>query len=177
MLSAFSDYGALPPIIPVLVGNTSPAAEVEYGKMLSTYLADPTSIFIVSSDFAHWGTRFRYTYYEPASGQPTKLKTSSIIPREPAIHESIGMVDMKCIAAVERGEIQAWWEILETTGNTVCGRHPIAIVMAAIEAVRATNTSVARDTGRFRFVRYERSSDCISPKDSSVSYASGFATM
>ncbi|KAL9058101.1 MAG: hypothetical protein Q9162_001963 [Coniocarpon cinnabarinum] len=177
LLRAFSDYGPRPPIIPVLVGNTSEASEVEYGQIFSKYLADPTSVFIISSDFAHWGSRFRYTYYEPMQGDAIMLKSSSSIPREPAIHESIGKVDMRCVEAIERGEVKGWWEVLSLTGNTVCGRHPIGIVMAAIEAIRIQAGPDGQSLGQFRFVRYERSSDCISAKDSSVSYASGFAVM
>ena len=159
------------------MGNTSQASELEYGQLFARYLADPTSIVIVSSDFAHWGSRFRYTYYEPDAGQPIMLKSGSTIPRTPKIHESIGKVDMKCIAAVEQGKAKGWWDILTVTGNTVCGRHPIGIVLAAIEIIKASGSSTLPDLGRFRFVRYERSSDPIGAKDSSVSYASGFAVI
>ena len=30
--------------------------------MLAKYLDDPANVFIVSSDFCHWGTRFSYTF-------------------------------------------------------------------------------------------------------------------
>uniref|UniRef100_A0A8C5ECC2 Protein MEMO1 n=1 Tax=Gouania willdenowi TaxID=441366 RepID=A0A8C5ECC2_GOUWI len=42
-------------IVPVLVGALSESKEQEYGKLLSKYLADPSNLFIVSSDFCHWG--------------------------------------------------------------------------------------------------------------------------
>lgn len=85
---------------------------------------------------------------------------------------------MKCMEVVEKGAVEAWWEVLANTGNTVCGRHPIGIIMAAIETIRGgINTADASNLGRFRFVRYERSSNCVSVEDSSVSYASGFAVV
>ena len=105
------------------------------------------------------------------------LKASASIPRDPPIHVSIGNVDMRCIEVIEKGEVKGWWEVLGETGNTVCGRHPIGIIMAAIEAIRSSIVGPNDDLGRFKFVRYERSNDCISVKDSSVSYASGFAVM
>lgn len=42
-------------IVPVLVGALSESKEQEYGRLLSKYLADPSNLFIISSDFCHWG--------------------------------------------------------------------------------------------------------------------------
>lgn len=171
---AFSDYvTTLPPIIPILVGNTSPSIEKQYGALLAPYLADSSNVFIISSDFAHWGTRFRYTYYQPDTGSAVSLKSNDASPRSPRIHESIKAVDMECVGAVEGGQHKEFLGVLEKTGNTVCGRHPIGIAMAALEILREQ----AKDEGlgKFRFVRYERSSDCVSVRDSSVSYCSAFA--
>lgn len=60
-------------------------------------------------------------------------------------------------------------------GNTVCGRHPIGVMMAAVEEVRKQDGDQA--VGEFRFVRYERSSEVKKVSESSVSYASAFAVM
>lgn len=32
-----------------------------YGKILGPYLDDPSNLFIISSDFCHWGSRFSYS--------------------------------------------------------------------------------------------------------------------
>lgn len=170
----FSDYiDNLPPIIPILVGNTSAATEQRYGQLLAPYLADPTSAFVISSDFCHWGTRFRYTYYQGSDGSPRQLRSGERSPTNPAIHESIAAVDLQCIEAVETGEHQKFLDVIEETGNTVCGRHPIGIIMAAMEAMKQKTNEVQS----FNFVRYERSSDCRSIRDSSVSYASAYAVL
>uniref|UniRef100_A0A8C5WU94 Protein MEMO1 n=1 Tax=Laticauda laticaudata TaxID=8630 RepID=A0A8C5WU94_LATLA len=42
-------------IVPVLVGALSETKEQEFGKLFSKYLADPCNLFVVSSDFCHWG--------------------------------------------------------------------------------------------------------------------------
>jgi MEMO1 family protein len=55
-------------IVPILVGALKPEREQEYGKLLAPYLADPSTVFVVSSDFCHWGKRFRYTYTDPGPG-------------------------------------------------------------------------------------------------------------
>ena len=42
-------------IVPVLVGAISKQKEIEYGRLFSKYLANPENIFVISSDFCHWG--------------------------------------------------------------------------------------------------------------------------
>ena len=73
---------------------------------------------------------------------------------------------------MESGEHNQFLQQLEETGNTVCGRHPIGVFMAAVEHAQGL-----QGDGRFKFVRYERSSEVVSVRDSSVSYASAFAVL
>ncbi|MGH0132509.1 UNVERIFIED_CONTAM: hypothetical protein FKN15_036779 [Acipenser sinensis] len=56
-------------IVPILVGALNESKEQDYGKLLSKYLADPSNLFVISSDFCHWGQRFRYTYYDETQGE------------------------------------------------------------------------------------------------------------
>ena len=42
-------------IVPILVGSLTPENENKYGRLLSKYLMDPENVFVVSSDFCHWG--------------------------------------------------------------------------------------------------------------------------
>lgn len=42
-------------IVPVLVGALSDSKEQMYGELFSKYLADPLNLFVISSDFCHWG--------------------------------------------------------------------------------------------------------------------------
>lgn len=55
-------------VIPILVGSISPDVEATYGELLAPYLADPQNLFVISSDFCHWGKRFSYTYYDESCG-------------------------------------------------------------------------------------------------------------
>ena len=50
-------------IVPVLVGALKEEREVEYGKIFSKYLADPQNLFVISSDFCHWGERAVFIHY------------------------------------------------------------------------------------------------------------------
>lgn len=67
-------------IVPVMVGSLSTGREAEYGRIFAPYLADPRNLFVISSDFCHWGDRFRFTYYDSAYGE---------------IHQSIEALDRK----------------------------------------------------------------------------------
>lgn len=184
MLSrSFPSSDLFPPLIPILVGATSPSSERIYGRLLAPYLADPTSIFIISSDFCHWGNRFSYTYYLPSSSsapadgfalRSSKQKNETLI--DPPIYESIARLDKFSMNAIETGSHERFMQNLKDTGNTVCGRHPIGVLMAAIEVLHDEG-KLRQDLGKLRFVRYERSGDVKSIKDSSVSYASGFAVL
>ncbi|KAF2000262.1 UPF0103-domain-containing protein [Amniculicola lignicola CBS 123094] len=175
MLSLHFSPAEMPPLVPIMIGNTSPKTESHYGALLAPYLSSPSNICVISSDFAHWGSRFRYTYYRPSPSSTTSpLHLKSQIPelRSHPIHASIKAVDEESMDAVESGSHEAFLNQLEETGNTVCGRHPIGVFMAAVEAA-----GVDGGKGRFRFVRYERSSLVERVGDSSVSYCSGFAVL
>jgi AmmeMemoRadiSam system protein B len=195
-----------PPLVPIMVGNTPAATETAFGTLLAPYLADPSNAFVISSDFCHWGSRFRYTYYVPEAPKPgPQLPLSSdILPQpgldinsvddsiervsagralrqrdrlsssEPAIHESISAFDMATMSAIATGSAKSFLDVIDRTGNTVCGRHPIGVIMAALEVVTASQPD---QQGRFFFLRYERSSDAVDYNDSSVSYVSAFAVL
>lgn len=162
------------PLIPIMVGNTDAAAESRYGALLAPYLTDQANVFVISSDFCHWGSRFRYTYYQPADGAAAiQLKSSSRVSSDYPIHESIAAVDHESMDAVESGSHRQFLDQLRKTGNTVCGRHPIGLFMAAVESAEG----LEQGKGRFSFLRYERSSLVEDVRDSSVSYCSAFAVL
>ena len=166
-----------PLLVPILVGSTNPAKEREYGAILAPYLEDETSIFIVSSDFCHWGLRFSYTYYipDPATDEAVQLKSSDKVDKPP-IHDTIDRIDHQAMKAIEFGSYELYLNNLQTTGNTVCGRHPIGIVMCALDHLKKALRLNSLGTD-FTFIRYERSSECKKVSDSSVSYASAFAVV
>jgi AmmeMemoRadiSam system protein B len=194
-----------PPLVPIMVGSTSDSTELAFGELLAPYVADECNAFVISSDFCHWGARFGYTYYcptipksmpDPESPTPIlpssgldaetvesilaahALSTRDKSPRDPTIHESIAAVDLACMTAVHEGNHDGFADLIRKTGNTVCGRHPIGVMMAAVESLNQKSGEDGEGRkGVFRFVRYERSSDVVSVRDSSVSYVSAFAVL
>lgn len=100
------------------------------------------------------------------------MKSNSKVASDFPIHESIAAVDKESMDAVEVGSHKGYLQQLRETGNTVCGRHPIGVFLAAVE-----QAGLAEGKGRFKFVRYDRSSLVEDVRDSSVSYASAFAVL
>uniref|UniRef100_A0A8C5V7J2 Protein MEMO1 n=1 Tax=Microcebus murinus TaxID=30608 RepID=A0A8C5V7J2_MICMU len=135
-------------IIPVLVGALSESKEQEFRKLFSKYLADPSNLFVVSSDFCHWGQRFRYSYYDESQGE---------------IYRSIEHLDKMGVSIIEQLDPVSFSNYLKKYHNTICGRHPIGVLLNAITD--------------FSFLNYAQSSQCRNWQDSSVSYAAGALTV
>jgi MEMO1 family protein len=194
-----SDY---PPLVPIMVGSTNAETERAVGALLAPYLADQSNAFIISSDFCHWGQRFGYTYYVPDAPQqkPPLPLSFDHLPQPPTsvpeaeeaisavsgrslrsnrdlrteIYDSISAVDIATMKAITTGSTAEFLKILRTTGNTVCGRHPIGVIMAALEEFAS---ATGDEVGKFHFIRYERSSDPDELSESSVSYVSAVAVI
>ncbi|GJP46392.1 hypothetical protein CLOM_g5685 [Closterium sp. NIES-68] len=141
-------------LVPIMVGSLDAAAEARYGGILSRYFSDSSNFFSISSDFCHWGSRFRFTPYDKAHGP---------------IHKAIEAMDREGMALIETGKAKAFRDYIERTGNTVCGRHPIGLLLQMAE--------LSPSPPSIRFVQYEQSSHCHSMRDSSVSYASAVVTL
>ncbi|KAI0380185.1 UPF0103-domain-containing protein [Hypomontagnella monticulosa] len=171
----FASEAEYPTIVPILIGDNNGAEEKEFGKLLAPYLQDPDNAFVVSSDFCHWGTRFSYTAYAP-EGKVELLQSLTRkmpTPTNPPIHESIKQVDHLAMDAVASGDHNKFVDNLKHTKNTVCGRHPIGVMMAALEELAKEKPEEGKY--RFKFVQYQRSSLVEDVTDSSVSYASAYA--
>ena len=137
-------------VVPITVGSLTYQQEAKVGALLSSCLEDPTVAVVISSDFCHWGSRFRYQF---------RLDQSK------PICESIEMLDKQGMAIIETKDHKAFSEYLKTFKNTICGRHPIGVLLGVISAVSS------KDSVQVKFVHYEQSSPCMSMSDSSVSYA------
>jgi len=170
-------------IVPILVGAIDKKKEEAFGRVLAPYLASADTFFVISSDFCHWGTRFSYTFYypqyPPGPSPPIRLSRSAALPREVStfpIHQSISALDheaMELLALPPSTASEAhalFAEYLARTKNTICGRHPIGVLMGALAVLQDENTK----SPHLQWVRYEQSSQCFTIKDSSVSYASAY---
>lgn len=136
-------------LVPIMVGALSASAEKSFGQLLAPYFEDPRNFFVISSDFCHWGSRFRYTYYEKDHGP---------------IYKSIEVLDRRGMGLIEKRDAQGFHRYLQQFENTICGRHPISVFLHLVQAT-------TRET-EIEFVRYEQSTQVTTRGESSVSYAS-----
>lgn len=141
-------------IIPILVGNLDRANERLYGSILSNYFTDDSNLFVISSDFCHWGDRFNYMHYDPNHGE---------------IYKSIEALDKEGMKFIENLDSNGFYNYLASYRNTICGRHPISVMLNAAE-IAQKNYGVNYD---FKFHDYKQSNRCYDENDSSVSYAAG----
>lgn len=144
-------------IVPILIGSLSPDKEALYGKLLAQYLAQPENLFVISSDFCHWGARFSYQFYDREWGE---------------IHESIEKLDRMGMDVIETLKPEDFTSYLKKYGNTICGRHPIAVLMNAASEMRKSPDLQPGTKISLNFLNYAQSSRCRHKSDSSVSYAS-----
>ncbi|XP_075261812.1 protein MEMO1-like [Convolutriloba macropyga] len=148
-------------VVPILVGALKEDRERFYGQLLAPYLLQPRTIFIISSDFCHWGDRFSYTPHpEKNEGLP--------------IHKSIEKLDREGMGIIESINMSSFSKYIQRTKNTICGRHPIAVLLAAVEELKEKYLNGTKVD--LRFLHYAQSGPVKKPHESSVSYAAAKLT-
>ncbi|XP_063718615.1 protein MEMO1-like [Symsagittifera roscoffensis] len=148
-------------IVPILVGALKEDRERFYGQVLAPFLLQPRTIFIISSDFCHWGDRFSYTPYpDKNEGLP--------------IYQSIERLDREGMSIIESINMSNFSKYIQRTKNTICGRHPIAVLLAAVEELKSKHLNGTKVD--IRFLHYSQSGPVKKSHDSSVSYAAAKLT-
>ncbi|KII93516.1 hypothetical protein PLICRDRAFT_49554 [Plicaturopsis crispa FD-325 SS-3] len=174
-------------IVPIMVGAIDQIKEAAYGHLLAPYLAREDTFCVVSSDFCHWGSRFSYTHYypEPPPTDTPAVRLSRADPSPPTlstfpIHASISALDHEAMdiltlpPSTASDAHEKFGTYLARTKNTICGRHPIGVLLGALAVLEKDKSKKYQP--KIKWVRYEQSSQCISVDDSSVSYASAYVT-
>lgn len=109
---------------------------------------------MISSDFCHWGPSFDYSPHDKSKG---------------SISKSIEAMDKEGMSHIEDQNGEAFNAYLKKTSNTICGRHPIGVWLAALKEAGLTSTT--------KFVKYAQSSEIKSKHDTQVSYASSYTVV
>lgn len=89
--------------------------------------------------------------------------------------DRIEWMDIVGARFVAMGDFDGFSRYLNETQNTICGRHPICVFLAAIQS--SGNEYIVRsllftESRQSHFLSYTQSERCRSPSDSSVSYVS-----
>lgn len=135
-------------LIPIMVGHIDKDQQEYYGKIFSEYLKDEQTLFIISSDFCHWGSNFDY---QPLVGN---ISTA---------YSFIEELDKKGISYIENHDPEGFSEYLDKTNNTICGCYPILCYLYALKNSGLNYKTV--------LLNYSQSSQVKNSRDSSVSYA------
>ena len=90
------------------------------------------------------------------------------LPPQGPIHACVEWLDRAGMALIEAQDAAGFQAYLKRYGNTICGRHPTAVLLHALQHC-ASRHSV-------RFAKYDQSHRCTGEQDSSVSYAAAVVT-
>lgn len=133
-------------LVPVVTGDLSRKTAERLGKQLLGLMDDRTLV-VASSDFTHYGPDFRY------------------VPFTEDVEKNIRRLDMAAFDAIAGKDLAAWHAFLAKEKPTICGRHPIAVLMAMTGA-----------DNRFAMVRYDTSGRMMNNYTNSVSYLAAAVT-
>jgi AmmeMemoRadiSam system protein B len=132
-------------VVPVLVGSHEASDElVVLGRGLAE-LDDEETLYVVSSDFTHYGASFDYLPFPPQDPE--------------FVSGELRRLDFGAIDPIRRGDRAAFAEYLRSTGITICGRGPIQAFL-----------SFARGRYSAELAAYGTSLDVTGDFEHSVSY-------
>ena len=118
---------------------------IKLGNELFNVLKDKDVIFIISSDFTHYGLNYGY------------------VPFTEDIKENLKKLDKKAIELILKFDILGFKNYLEKTKITICGAIPILVLLAILNNNKDTTSEL---------LKYYTSGDVLGDYRNSVSYAS-----
>lgn len=133
-------------VVPVLLGAVAQRDQEQIADTLAR-LDDAHTVFVVSSDFVHYGWRFAY---EPFAATDAA-----------AVRAALRTLDGGAIERVCAGDAEGFRRYVADTGATICGQVPIAVFL-----------SMHRRRSAGRLLEYYTSLDVTGDYEHTVSYAS-----
>ena len=125
-------------IVPFIVGQMEPLAARRAAAALRAVVDDAT-LLVVSSDFTHYGEDFDYAPF--AAGEARARARQA---------------DFAAFERIRAGDAAGFADCLDASGATICGRHPIAVLLemlpqgATLERLHyATSSDDSGDDSRF----------------------------
>lgn len=137
----------------------------------------------------HRGKSYGYTFYYP---EPLPSDVPGIYLKSYGAHQNLSQrpihasihdldqeaMDILTLEPLSEADTPAadshinFLEYLDRTGNTICGRKPIGVLLGILSEIEKGGKKA-----KVQFVRYEQSSKCTSVTGSSVSYASAYISL
>jgi AmmeMemoRadiSam system protein B/AmmeMemoRadiSam system protein A len=129
-------------LVPILLGRLDLETSRRMARILLG-LIDRHTLVIASSDFTHYGSRFKY------------------VPFRRGVETKIEQLDMDALEAIRTLDDEAFSKYLRRTRNTVCGRCAIGVLLGML----------GPETG-VHLMKYDRSGRMQGDHSTSVSYFS-----
>jgi len=106
-------------LVPILAGETTAPMEQRLAEKLAP-LHDGKTLFVVSSDFTHYGPSYDYTPFGPTAA---------------GAHDKIAAMQRQAISLLEKKDAPGFRRFLATTGATICGRRPISVLLELLPRI------------------------------------------
>ncbi|NIA12482.1 MAG: AmmeMemoRadiSam system protein B [Nitrospiraceae bacterium] len=129
-------------LVPIVVGQLDADTARAMGGIVKGLLG-PDTLVVVSSDFVHYGSRFDY------------------VPFKDDVAENLKKLDLGAWEFIERRDVAGWYDYIDETGATICGRHAIAVLLPMLP-----------DDSSAHLLRYDTSGHITNDWSNSVSYLS-----
>lgn len=129
-------------LVPIVVGQLDPKTAAAVGETLAAMI-DQGTLVVVSSDFTHYGRRFRYA------------------PFQDNLRENIRKLDFGALEKVKKLDAPGFLNYVSETGATICGRCAIGVLL-----------NMLPKDAKARLLSYDASGRMTGDFSDSVSYAS-----
>ena len=140
-------------IIPIIVGDNDFDTNKKIAEALYELYEDKNTLFVISSDFCHWGRNFGFMTYDK------KFEN---------IWESIQDLDKQALDIIEEINSEKLDKYFKRTRNTICGRNPISVGLSLVEKYKNYHKN---EKVEYIKVGYTQSNKVKSMYETSVSYA------
>ena len=119
IMKAFKDAGRQDDLklIPFIIGDFKPDKIEAYAKILLPLFLDPRTVFVISTDFVHWGKKFKY---QPIMDKKRPFNT-------------VMKLDYWAMQLLESQSYNNFTYFLDKTKATICGRRALQLLMRIIE--------------------------------------------
>lgn len=135
-------------IIPLITGFIDPSHAVAIAELLTGWW-QPDTLWVISSDFTHYGRAFNY------------------LPFNENVCEQLEKMDMTAIDYILKQDLEGFDGFVNSTGATICGAGPIEILLAVLRRINGSGGD--KPTGRL--IHYTTSGESTGDYGHCVSYA------
>ena len=140
-------------IVPIIVGEIKSNDFDLIGQYLLELYNDEKTLFVISSDFCHWGKQYGYTYVEN---------------KKEEIWKNIENLDKEALNIISEMNFNELLKYFNKTKNTICGRNAILLLLNIIEKYKKNNKEKKL---LFETISYKQSNKVKNFNEYSVSYA------